>query len=126
MMTAHKEEAVRKPHMLGWTQARRVVAAVLPGLALVPFVAAAVAARQPQGTPVTYPTLGEFVREDPRFDALVPRDARIEVLGSGFEWTEGPIWIKNGGYLLFSDIPNNAIMKWKADQGISLFMKPAG
>lgn len=41
-------------------------------------------------------------------------------------WTKGPVWRKNGGYLLFSDIPNNAVMKWKEGQGISIFMRPAG
>jgi len=117
---------VGQPRMLGWKQVRRVLAAALPGLVLVPFAVNAVAARQSQGTPMKLPTLGQFVREDPRFDALVPPDATIEVLGSGFEWVEGPIWIKNGGYLLFSDIPNNAVMKWKDGEPIRLFMKPAG
>ncbi len=69
---------------------------------------------------MTYPTFGRIVRDDPRLDALIPRDARIEVLASGFEWTEGPVWIKDGGYLLFSDIPRNSIMKWKEGVGISL------
>lgn len=73
-----------------------------------------------------YPTLGRVVREDPQLDQLIPKDAKIEVLATGFEWTEGPLWIKDGGYLLFSDIPNNAIMKWKAGEGIREFMKPAG
>jgi gluconolactonase len=117
---------VRHPRMLGWRQVRRVVATALPAVALIPLAVSTTAARQPQGAPVSFPTFGQLVREDPRFDALVPPDAKIEVLGSGFEWTEGPIWIKNGGYLLFSDIPRNAIMKWKDGEGISLFMKPAG
>src|SRR6266542_1198391 len=116
MMAAHKEVAVRQPRMLEWNHVRRVVAAWLPAVALLPIAVTAVAARQPQGAPMTLPTFGQLVREDPRFDALVP----------GFEWTEGPIWIKNGGYLLFSDIPRNAIMKWKEGEAISLFMKPAG
>jgi gluconolactonase len=78
-----------------------------------------------QDTP-PYPTLGKVVREDPQVDQLIPKDAKIEVLATGFEWTEGPLWIKDGGYLLFSDIPKNAIMKWKTGEGISEFMKPAG
>src|SRR5436309_15417978 len=84
--------------------------------------------RQPsrgQGT-MNYPTLGRVIRDDSRIDALIPRDARIEVLASGFAWCEGPVWIKDGGYLLFSDIPRNSIMKWKEGAGISLFMKPSG
>jgi gluconolactonase len=75
---------------------------------------------------MNYPTFGHIIRDDPRMDALIPRDARIEVLASGFEWSEGPVWIREGGYLLFSDIPRNAIMKWKEGEGLSLFMKPSG
>jgi gluconolactonase len=59
-------------------------------------------------------------------DRLIPKDAKIEVLGMGFEWTEGPVWVKEGGFLLFSDIPRNAVMKWKEGEGISLYMKPSG
>jgi gluconolactonase len=73
-----------------------------------------------------YPTMGQIVREDSRLDQLLPTDARIEVLASGFEWTEGPVWIKDGGYLLFSDIPRNSIMKWQEGAGVTLFMKPSG
>ena len=71
-------------------------------------------------------TIGSIERLDPAFDALVPRDAKIEKLAEGFAWTEGPVWRKSGGYLLFSDIPNNTINKWKDGQGISVFLRPAG
>lgn len=73
-------------------------------------------------------TIGEIVRFENRMDQLIPSDAKIELLASGFEWSEGPLWIQdsNGGYLLFSDIPRNSIMRWKEGEGISLFMKPSG
>jgi gluconolactonase len=73
-----------------------------------------------------YPTFGKIIRKDPRFDKLVPADAKIEKLATGFKWTEGPVWIKDGGYLLFSDIPNNTINKWKEGEGISEYLKPSG
>lgn len=76
-----------------------------------------------------FPTIGEVISNDPAFAELVDPDAKIEVLASGFKWTEGPLWVseKGGpGYLLFSDIPRNSIMKWSAAEGLSLFMKPAG
>ncbi|QDU13314.1 Gluconolactonase precursor [Gimesia maris] len=75
-----------------------------------------------------YPTLGEVVRIDPGLDALIDKDARIEVLSSGFDWSEGPVWMGNAkdGFLLFSDIPRNSVMKWKEGEGASLFMKPSG
>jgi gluconolactonase len=79
---------------------------------------------------LNFPVLGEVMRLDPAIDKLLPKDAKIEVLGSGFEWTEGPVWVKakgeEPGYLLFSDIPRNSIMKWVEGKGVSLFLKPAG
>ncbi|MFN8352906.1 MAG: SMP-30/gluconolactonase/LRE family protein [Spirosomataceae bacterium] len=73
-----------------------------------------------------YPTIGTIVRMDPALDALVPKDAKIEVLASGFVWSEGPAWVKNGGYLLFSDVPQNTIYKWSEKDGLSVFLKPSG
>ncbi|MBD2757593.1 SMP-30/gluconolactonase/LRE family protein [Spirosoma validum] len=83
-----------------------------------------------------YPTIGRIVRTDPRIDKLIPKDARIEVLASGFNWSEGPIWVKNrgdrtagpetGSYLLFSDVPENTIFKWTEKEGVKPFLKPSG
>lgn len=72
--------------------------------------------------------IGMIVRFDDRANQLIPPDAQIELLASGFDWSEGPLWIPDpsGGYLLFSDIPRNSVMKWKQGEGISLFMKPSG
>jgi gluconolactonase len=63
---------------------------------------------------------------DPRFDQLVPKDAKLEKIADGFTWVEGPVWHKQGGYLLFSDIPANSVYKWKAETGVSLFLKNSG
>ncbi|HTN73848.1 MAG TPA: SMP-30/gluconolactonase/LRE family protein [Pirellulaceae bacterium] len=70
-------------------------------------------------------TIGSIERVDPAFDKLVPKDAAIEVLADGFEWSEGPVWIKKGGYLLFSDIPHNRINKWDG-KAISSFVEKSG
>ena len=67
-----------------------------------------------------------IVRLDPRFDKLVPRDAVLEKVADGFDWVEGPVWDRRGGYLLFSDVPNNSIFKWEPGKGSSLFLKPSG
>ena len=69
---------------------------------------------------------GRIERLDPAIDALVPPDAHIETLAEGFAWTEGPVWRRSRGYLLFSDIPNNAINRWTEGQGVSVFLRPAG
>ena len=73
----------------------------------------------------SYPTFGKILRDDPRLDALLAPDARIEVLAGGFGWTEGPVWVRNGGYLLFSDIPHNSVMKWQEGAGIVMRMSRA-
>jgi gluconolactonase len=90
-------------------------------LALVafPLVVSHVSAQS--GSPI-----GRIERLDPALDALVPRDARIEKLADGFQWTEGPVWRKRGGDLLFSDIPNNTINRWKEGEGVTVYLRPAG
>jgi gluconolactonase len=70
--------------------------------------------------------LGKIVRLDPRLDKIVPKDAVVEKLAEGLDWSEGPLWVKGGGYLLFSDIPRNQIVKWKEGAGTSIFMQHSG
>lgn len=65
-------------------------------------------------------------RLDPRFDKLVPRDARLEILVEGQVWVEGPVWLPRSGALLFSDIPQNSIFEWKPGQDVRLFLRPSG
>jgi gluconolactonase len=72
------------------------------------------------------PTLGTIERIDPRFNQLVPQDARVERLAEGFDWSEGPVWDKKGNYLLFSDVPLNTVFKWQEGTGVSIFLKPSG
>lgn len=87
------------------------------------LILAALAAAQP---PRSYPTIGTIHRLDPALDALLPPDAKVEVVASGFEWSEGPVWDARNAQLLFSDIPRNTIYAWTADKGITVFMKPSG
>ena len=67
-----------------------------------------------------------IVRLDPRLDQIVPVDAALERIAEGFVWAEGPVWNRSGNYLLFSDVPNNRIVKWKAGEGTSIFLTPSG
>ncbi len=67
-----------------------------------------------------------FVRLHPVFDQIVPANAKLEKISDGHTWIEGPAWNAKGRYLLFSDIPANAIFMWKEGKGTSLFMKPSG
>ncbi len=65
-------------------------------------------------------------RLDPRINTIIPTDAKLEKIADGFAWVEGPVWNKEGSFLLFSDIPNNAVFKWEEGKGASLFLKPSG
>jgi gluconolactonase len=73
-----------------------------------------------------FPHLGTVIRDSPELDAIIAPGVPIEVIASGFGWTEGPVWVKRGGYLLFSDIPRNSVMRWMESGEISLFLKPSG
>lgn len=69
---------------------------------------------------------GHIERKDPALDAIVPPDAKIEKLADGFLFTEGPIWVRDGGYLLFSDPNNNLIYRWTPDGSLSIFRTKSG
>ena len=78
-----------------------------------------------------FPVIGEIVRIAPGLDEVLDPDAKIEVLASGFAWTEGPVWVKeeghpHGGHLLFSDIPNNRVVRWDEGVGARTWMQPSG
>ena len=72
------------------------------------------------------PAAGRIVRADARIDALLASDAAVEELAAGFVWSEGPVWIRDGGYLLFSDVPANRMYRWHPREGLSVFLDPSG
>jgi gluconolactonase len=94
-------------------------------LSLVAALALAVSVLAEKKEPIE--TLGSIERLKPGFDKLIAQGAVLEKLSGGYKWTEGPVWVnKNGGYLLFSDIPNNRVVKWQEGKGASDFLKPSG
>ena len=70
--------------------------------------------------------LGEVVRLDPALDEIVPSPLRLEKLAGGFLFTEGPVWVRDGGYLLFSDPNDNRIYRWTPDGELSVFRTKSG
>ena len=101
------------------TSRRTIAACALAGISV---AASAAFGAEPK----TYPSIGKVESLDPRFDKLIPKDAKIEKLAEGFDWSEGPVWDKKNQCLLFSDIPPNSVMKWKEGEGVTLFLKPSG
>ena len=92
-------------------------------VALVSLSAAGTAG--PQAAPAKIEE-GQIDRWDAALDAIVPKDWKIEKLAEGFGWAEGPIWVKSGGYLLFTDVPGNKMWKWSEHGGLEKFLDPSG
>jgi gluconolactonase len=70
--------------------------------------------------------IGTFERLDPSVNALIGANPSIEEIAKGYAWTEGPLWIEEKKMLLFSDIPNNRIMKWTKEKGAEVYLTPSG
>jgi gluconolactonase len=83
---------------------------------------------QTQAKPAdTYETFGTIERLDPRLEAIVPSDAKIEKLADGFRWAEGPVWIKDPGFLVFSDVEANTVYRWTpGTYGTERYLTPSG
>ncbi len=67
------------------------------------------------------------VRLDPALDAIVAADAKVERVATGFGFSEGPVWVRKGGFLIFSDIPANVINRVDSATGrVSVFLDKTG
>jgi gluconolactonase len=71
------------------------------------------------------PQPAKVERLSSEIDRIVPQQATLERVATGFKWVEGPVWIK-AGYLLFSEIPSNSIRKWTPGQRVTIFLLPSG
>src|SRR5260370_40720409 len=93
--------------------------------------ALAVMPRAAAQTPNTWQRSGRY--PDPSVKVVDPSFGRyrlglgqVERIASGTRWNEGPVWFGDGRYLLWSDIPNNRIMKWEEETGaVSVFRRPS-
>ena len=67
-----------------------------------------------------------IVALDPRFEKYWIKLSCVERLATGCRWAEGPVYVGDGRYLLWSDIPNNRILKWEEETGaVSVYRKPS-
>jgi gluconolactonase len=75
---------------------------------------------------VSNPVETSIERSDAALDAIVPPGATIEKLATGFEFIEGPVWVREGNYLLFSDPNANRIYRWTPDGEVSIYRTKSG
>lgn len=71
-------------------------------------------------------TTGSVEQMDEELNQVVDPETSPEIIGEGFEWSEGPVWVAEHEFLLFSDIPPNKIYKWKEGEGVTEYLMPAG
>src|SRR4026208_2287612 len=69
-----------------------------------------------QTTPVHYPDPAVQILDE-TFTKYRVFNSAVERLATGFRWSEGPVWFGDGRYVLWSDIPNNRIMRWDEETG---------
>jgi len=93
---------------------------------IVAGLGASVLAGRVGATPPPAPVAPGVMRLDPGLDRIVAADAQPELLGQGYRWAEGPVWVADGGYLLFNDVPANAMFRWTRARGVEPFLKPSG
>lgn len=67
---------------------------------------------------------GYYEYFDPRFRSLAVPIAGVERLYGGCRWAEGPVWFNDSGYLVWSDIPNQRLLRWVPDLGVGVFRAP--
>jgi gluconolactonase len=75
-----------------------------------------------------YPILeaGKLEAMSEAFWKIIPKNAKLEILAEGHDWTEGPLWVAPEQMLLYTDIPRNAVYGWKEGLGSRVYLKPSG
>lgn len=71
-------------------------------------------------------SLGFIERLNSELSEVLNIEAEPEVIGEGFDWSEGPVWVSEHQFLLFSDVPANTIYKWTEADGVTEYLKPSG
>lgn len=95
-------------------------------LAVFLFTACSAPKNQDEIETSVFETIGSIDRLDSAINSLIASDAKIEVLASGFEWAEGPLWLEDQQALIFTDVPTNKIWKWAEQDSLSLYLEPSG
>src|SRR3954469_2307369 len=70
--------------------------------------------------------MGEIELYDNIAASIIDSNADIEVIGRGYNWSEGPVWLSANKMLLFSDVPENKIYQWREGDTPHVYLTPSG
>lgn len=70
--------------------------------------------------------VGEIILLNEELHQVVSASAKMELLADGFDWTEGPLWLAEQKKLIWSDVPQNKIFQWRAEDGTYVYLAPSG
>lgn len=73
-----------------------------------------------------YPETGSIERWEAGLDSVLGEKTRIEIIATGFDWSEGPLWLEEQQMLLFSDVPRDTVFQWTDSGGIRPYLTPSG
>ncbi len=80
----------------------------------------------PAADTAAYPAIGAVIVLDDRLSEILDTNAVVEALAEGYEWAEGPLWLEEQQALIWSDVPQNTIFRWKEGEGASVYLQPSG
>lgn len=105
---------------------RNISGLIITLLVAVGMIFAACGGQENQGETDGISAAGDVEVLDESVTELIDPEATLTELGNGYAWSEGPVWVEEHGFLLFSDIPNNVIHKWAPGEGVTVYLEPAG
>lgn len=73
-----------------------------------------------------YKVMGSIERISNALDSIIYKNAKVEIIASGCDWAEGPLWVESQKMLLFSDVPKNIVYKWTEKNGMEKYLTPSG
>lgn len=95
-------------------------------LVLLSLVACNNLAEQKPAATKTYPETGRIEKWEAGLDSVLGEKTRIEIIATGFDWSEGPLWVEDQQMLLFSDVPRDTVFQWTDSGGIRPYLTPSG
>jgi gluconolactonase len=79
-----------------------------------------------QQTGPVFEKSGSVERLSPELNQIIDSAERPEILATGFQWSEGPLWLADQNKLIFTDVPKNVVYQWTEDDSLAVYLQPSG